>query len=102
MPMSSQLYGMKLPGTEVNHLHDKRHHCSSGGQPQQPLQHLLEDRSSKQCSWDNVTGTIEVGKSADMVVLDKNLYEIPVETIHEVEPLITVFRGEEVYKPAIK
>lgn len=53
---------------------------------------------AKQCSWENVTGSIEVGKSADMVVLDKNLYEIPVETIHEVEPLITLFRGEEVYK----
>ena len=53
---------------------------------------------AKQCSWENITGSIEVGKSADMVVLDKNLYEIPVETIHETEPLITVFRGEEVYK----
>lgn len=53
---------------------------------------------AKQCSWENITGSIEVGKSADMVVLDKNLYEIPVETIHEVEPLITIFRGEEVYK----
>lgn len=53
---------------------------------------------AKQCSWENVTGSIEVGKSADMVVLDKNLYEIPAETIHEVEPLLTVFRGEEVYK----
>ena len=53
---------------------------------------------AKQCSWENITGSIEVGKSADMVVLDKNLYEIPVETIHETEPLITIFRGEEVYK----
>lgn len=55
---------------------------------------------AKQCSWENETGSIEVGKSADMVVCDKNLYEIPVETMHEVEPLITVFRGEEVYKAA--
>ena len=53
---------------------------------------------AKQCNWTNITGSIEVGKSADMVVLDKNLYEIPVETIHAVEPLITIFRGEEVYK----
>lgn len=57
---------------------------------------------AKQCSWENVTGSIEVGKSADMVVLDRNLYEIPVETIHEVEPLLTVFRGKEVYKPSAK
>ncbi len=53
---------------------------------------------AKQCSWEKVTGSIEVGKSADMVILDKNLYEIPAHTIHEVEPLITVFMGKEVYK----
>ena len=57
---------------------------------------------AKQCAWENVCGSIEVGKSADMVVLDRNLYEIPVETIHETEPLITVFRGEEVYKAAAR
>ena len=51
-----------------------------------------------QCSWEKETGSIEVGKSADMVVLNKNLYEIPAETIHEVEPLITIFKGKEVYK----
>ena len=53
---------------------------------------------AKQCSWENITGSIEVGKSADMVVVDKNLYEIPVETIHDALPLITIFRGKEVYK----
>ena len=40
----------------------------------------------------------EAWNSSDMVVLDKNLYEIPDETIHDVEPLITVFKGEEVYR----
>lgn len=53
---------------------------------------------AKQCSWENVTGSIEVGKSADMVVLSQNLYEIPLETIHDVDALITIFRGKEVYK----
>ena len=53
---------------------------------------------AKQCSWEKVTGSIEVGKSADMVVLDRDLYEIPAETIHETQPLFTVFRGEEVYR----
>ena len=51
-----------------------------------------------QCSWDKETGSIEVGKSADMVVVDRNLYEIPVETLHEANVLTTVFKGEEVYK----
>ena len=53
---------------------------------------------AKQCSWENETGSIEVGKSADMVVLSKNLYEIPAETLHEVDALITIFKGKEVYK----
>ncbi len=53
---------------------------------------------AKQCSWEKETGSIEVGKSADMVVLDRNPYEIPAETVHETNALITVFKGKEVYK----
>lgn len=59
---------------------------------------LKMKNGAKQCSWEKETGSIEVGKSADMVVLDRNIYEIPAETIHDTLPLITVFRGEEVYK----
>ena len=57
---------------------------------------------AKQCSWDKLTGSIEVGKSADMVVLDRNIFEIPKETLHETEPLLTIFKGEEVYKAQTK
>ena len=31
------------------------------------------------------TGSIEVGKKADLVVLDKNLFEIPVTEIHRLK-----------------
>lgn len=57
---------------------------------------------AKQCSWDKLTGSIEVGKSADMVVLDRNIFEIPKETLHETEPLLTIFKGGEVYKAQTK
>ena len=48
---------------------------------------------------ENKTGSIEVGKAADLVVLDKNIFEIPVEEIHTVQVLMTMFQGEAVYDP---
>lgn len=43
-------------------------------------------------------GSIEVGKSADLAVLDRNLFEIPAEEIGETQVLMTVFRGEVVFR----
>ncbi len=42
-------------------------------------------------------GSLEVGKSADLVVLDKNLFELPPEKIDEARVMLTVFRGKDVY-----
>jgi len=44
------------------------------------------------------TGSIEVGKAADLVVLDKNLFEIPPSQIHDVKVLWTLLEGKEVYR----
>jgi hypothetical protein len=46
------------------------------------------------------TGSIEPGKAADLVVLDKNLFEIPPEEIHEAKVLWTLLEGAEVYRQA--
>jgi hypothetical protein len=46
------------------------------------------------------TGSIEVGKAADLVVLDRNLFEIPPEGIHEAKVLWTLLEGAEVYHQA--
>ena len=43
------------------------------------------------------TGTIEVGKRADLIVLDRNLFEIPVTEISEAKVLLTLMDGKEVY-----
>lgn len=43
-------------------------------------------------------GSIEVGKKADLIVLDKNLFEIPVTTIGEAKVLLTLFEGEEIFR----
>ena len=44
------------------------------------------------------TGSIEVGKAADLVVLDRNLFEIPPSQIHEAKVLLTLLEGKEVYR----
>ncbi len=44
------------------------------------------------------TGSIEPGKAADLVVLDRNLFEIPPSRIHEAKVLLTLLEGREVYR----
>ena len=43
------------------------------------------------------TGSLEVGKSADLVVLRENLLELPAERIHEAVVELTLFRGRPVF-----
>ena len=45
-------------------------------------------------------GSIEVGKSADFIVLDRNPIEIPASMIHETRVERTVFRGRTVFDRA--
>jgi predicted amidohydrolase YtcJ len=44
------------------------------------------------------TGSLEVGKAADLVVLDRNLFEIPASEINRTKVLLTLFEGKEVYR----
>ena len=44
------------------------------------------------------TGSIEVGKAADLVVLDRNLFDVPPSQIHEAKVLWTLLEGKEVYR----
>jgi len=44
------------------------------------------------------TGTIEVGKSADFIVLNQNILDIPPSEIHETQVLKTVLRGHTVHE----
>jgi len=47
---------------------------------------------------EDIKGSIEVGKLADLIILSDNLFEIPAEKIKEVEVLSTIVGGEEVYR----
>jgi hypothetical protein len=47
---------------------------------------------------ENLTGSIEVGKAADLIILERNLYDIPIEEISEVRVLETIIEGKTVYR----
>ena len=44
------------------------------------------------------SGSIEPGKLADLVVLDRNLFEIPATAISDAKVLLTLFEGREVWR----
>ena len=47
---------------------------------------------------ENKVGSIEVGKLADFVILDKNLFNIEPNTINQTKVVTTVFNGEVIYQ----
>ena len=46
------------------------------------------------------TGSIEVGKRADLIVLDRNLFDIPLTEINEARVLLTMMDGKTVHNAA--
>lgn len=46
---------------------------------------------------ENEQGSIEVGKRADLIVLDRNLFESPVSEISDAKVTMTIFDGRTVY-----
>jgi predicted amidohydrolase YtcJ len=46
---------------------------------------------------EKITGSLEVGKAADLIVLDRNLFEIPASDIHKVKVVLTLLEGKEVW-----
>ena len=53
--------------------------------------------SSSSDSSQDGTGTIEVGKMADFIIIDRNPLTAPLGEIHKTKVLKTVIAGEEVY-----
>lgn len=49
---------------------------------------------------EDVTGSITVGKYADLILLDKNIFKMKAEDIHTAKVLRTFIAGTEVYRRA--
>lgn len=49
---------------------------------------------------ENELGTIEAGKLADLIVLDRNLFQVPVEEIKQTKVILTMVDGKVVYEMA--
>jgi predicted amidohydrolase YtcJ len=47
---------------------------------------------------DGIDGTITAGKAADLIVLDRNLFRVPVASIHEARVLLTLLGGRPVWR----
>jgi predicted amidohydrolase YtcJ len=47
---------------------------------------------------ENQLGSLEVGKAADLVVLDGDIFAVPVQSIHTLKPLLTMVAGKSVYR----
>ena len=51
-----------------------------------------------QCFMENITGTLEEGKSADFVVLSGTLSELSDNKLEKLEPEMTYFKGERIWE----
>jgi predicted amidohydrolase YtcJ len=58
----------------------------------------LTINGARSVGWEKQSGSIEAGKWADMIVLDRNLFEIAPAAIGETRVLKTIFEGRVVYE----
>ncbi len=87
------------------------HTRQSAGEPDAPVQPRKTERldlatlikgytldAAYQLNMEHEAGSIEVGKLADFVILDKNLFDVDPYTIHQVEVIQTILGGHTVYQ----
>lgn len=55
-------------------------------------------QGSKALRREELTGSIEVGKSADFIVLDRDIFAVPAEQVAATDVLKTFFEGKVVYE----
>jgi hypothetical protein len=88
--------------TAVDRLNDDPENLARWPGPLAPQEALTLDQSLMMHTMggayglfmENQTGSIDVGKNADLLVLDRNLYEIPVGDISDTKVLLTMTRGK--------
>jgi len=68
------------------------------GLTRQEVLRAITLNSSYELHQDRETGSLEVGKLADLIVLDRNFFDIPAEQIADIKVLQTVVGGHVVYQ----
>ena len=56
--------------------------------------------AAQQVAEDKTLGSVEVGKEADLVVIDKDYMTVPADEIEKIKPLLTMVGGKIVYEVA--
>ncbi|MGB5331930.1 MAG: amidohydrolase [Woeseiaceae bacterium] len=89
------------------------HTRQNPGEPEAPVQPRETERldieslvrgftidAAYQMHMEDEIGSIEVGKKADLVILDKNIFEVDAYDIHKTGVVLTMMDGNIVYNPA--
>lgn len=103
--------GSDWPATSMNPLESiqaaiTRQPLDGSRPPRQPQERVglaaMLAAYTRDAAWivreDSVDGTIEVGKAADLVVLDHNLFNVRAGALHKVRILLTLLDGQPVYR----
>lgn len=59
---------------------------------------MITKNAAKQIGLWNETGSIEVGKDADLLVLDQNLFDVKLGSIHKTKPVQVYFGGRVIHQ----
>ncbi len=95
-------FALKVGVTRTNAPHSDRKYTGrlseDQGLTRAQVLRAITMNSSYELHQELSTGSLEVGKLADLIVLDRNVLEIPAEEIAEVQVLQTVVGGRVVYE----
>ncbi|MGV4858270.1 amidohydrolase family protein, partial [Acetobacter senegalensis] len=70
---------------------------SMGPEPRASVLRAITMNSAYELRQDSVTGSVEQGKIADLIILDRNITTVPVNEIGKTTVLMTMVGGKVVY-----